>query len=349
MDVRTLGAWLDRLDSRVRPVLGLDQRLSPRFEYRPETLTLHVGDEDDPVPYAVAGRNISREGVGVLAGQFIYPQSACRVRLTSPFGTTQEAAGCVARCRYVLGSGSLYEVGVQFDDPIDVTLFAPRARHASVLVFGADMATTQLIEGFFRTENAGLTSLADFEEAVATVVARSPDLVLIDVDQRAADGFELAQRLRSEGYVGPVLAMTVQVSAEVRNHCASCGCTGYLCKPLHPKQLHDLLRALADQPLVSSLAHDPALAPLVDAFVAGLRARVAELSRASQAHDLPEVVRLVRDLRAQAGSYGFEPISEEAGLVEALCAVDAPADELQPALHNLLDACLRARPARGPT
>ncbi len=321
--------------------------MSPRFEYRAETLTLHVcGEDETSVPHAVAGRNISREGVGVLAGQFIYPQSACRVSLSSPFGRTQEVAGHVVRCRYVVGSGSLYDVGVQFDDPIDVALFAPRARQFGVLVFGADAATAELIEGFLRAENAQLTCLADIEQAVAAVAGGGLDLVLIDLDQRAADGFALTRRLRSDGYVGPVLAMTVQVTADVRNCCAASGCTGYLSKPLHREPLCDLVRALADQPLVSSLVHDPALAPLIDRFVASLRERVAEMSRASQAEDLAELGRIVRDLRAQAGSYGFESISDEAALVQALCAADAPSAQVQPALHGLMDACLRARPCR---
>jgi CheY-like chemotaxis protein len=348
MDQRTVGVWLDRLDSRVRPPRGLDQRLSPRFAYRAETLTLHVcGADETDMPHAVAGRNISRDGVGVLAGQFIYPQSACRVGLSSPFGCTEEVAGHVVRCRYVLGSGSLYDVGVQFDDPIDVARFAPRARHFGVLVFGADAATTELIAGFLRDENTELTSSAEVEEAVAAVAGGGLDLVLIDLDHGPTGGFALTRRLRSDGYVGPVLAMTVQVTADVRNGCAASGCTGYLSKPLYRAQLCELVRALADQPLVSALAHDPALAPLIDQFVAGLRERVAEMSRASQAGDLAELARLVRDLRAQAGSYGFEPISDEAALVQALCAADTPIAQIQPALHNLLDACLRARPASG--
>jgi len=134
----------------------------------------------------------------------------------------------------------------------------------------------------------------------------------------------------------------------VRDRCAAAGCTGYLTKPLLREQLCSLVAALADQPLLSSLAHDPALAPLIDRFVAGLREKVTEMSRASQLSDLSGLARLVQDLRAQAGSYGFEPISEEAALVQALIVTGAPDEQIRPALHGLMDACLRARPATSP-
>jgi CheY-like chemotaxis protein len=344
-----LRSWLDRLDGRTKPPTGLDQRMSRRFEYRAPALALEVSEgEDAAVPHTVVGRNICREGIGVLAGQFIYPRSACRIRLSSPFGSTQDVAGRVVRCRYLLGSGSLYEVGVEFDYPIDVALFAPRARRVRVLLCGADAAGEELIARFLGGENAQLQSVATTVEATAAVAAGDIDLVLVDLDCPASDGFDLARRLRNDGFVGPVLGMTVQVTPEVRDHCTAAGCTGYLIKPLLREQLCSLVAALADQPLLSSLAHDPALAPLIDRFVAGLREKVTEMSRASQLSDLSGLARLVQDLRAQAGSYGFEPISEEAALVQALIVTGAAGEQIRPALQGLMDACLRARPATSP-
>jgi hypothetical protein len=96
------------------------------------------------------------------------------------------------------------------------------------------------------------------------------------------------------------------------------------------------------------LAGDPALAPLINRFATGLRDRVGEMSRAVQAGDRDAQERIVRDLRAQAGSYGFESISEEAALVHTLITADVPSRSVHAALQRLIDLCLRARPATSP-
>lgn len=331
--------------------------MSPRYEYRPETLALEVSSvardpaQRETLSYNVVGRNISREGAGLLAGQFIYPRSPCRLRLSSPFGGTQTVDGFVARCRYVIGSGSLYEVGVEFDSPIDVSLFVPRARRVPVLLVGADAATEELISGFLSTENALLRCVSTGTDAADAAAANGVDLVLIDLDQSSAacsDGLALMRRLRGEGYVGPVLGMTAQVSPELRELCEAAGGTGYLIKPIFREQLRGLVRSLADQPLVSALAGDPAMVPLIDRFVAGLRGKVGEMSRANQCGDMTALARIVRDIRAQAGSYGFETISDEATLVQVLIDLHGSGPEVHRALHRLLDVCLRARPASSP-
>jgi CheY-like chemotaxis protein len=341
--------WLDRLDCQTRLPAGLDHRMSRRFEYRPQALTLEVPQGDDAsVPYAVAGRNISREGIGLLAGQFIYPESACRISLSSPYGSTQIVGGRVARCRYLVGSGSLYEVGVEFESAIDVSLYVPEARRARVLLVGIDTATEELITGFLGTENTTLRCVAAPDDATTAVAQGDADLVLIDLDQPGLDGLGLTRRLRHDGYVGPVVGLTAQAAPEIHEPCAAAGCTGYITKPILREQLRGLVASLADQPLVSSLAGDPALAPLINRFATGLRDRVGEMSRAVQAGDRDAQERIVRDLRAQAGSYGFESISEEAALVHTLITADVPSRSVHAALQRLIDLCLRARPATSP-
>lgn len=346
---QTIRSWLDRLDRHAQPLAGLDQRMSRRFDYRPPTLTLEVAQDDDAtVPYAAAGRNISRGGVGLLAGQFVYPQATCWVELNSTFGGTQKVAGRIARCRYLVGSGSLYEVGVEFDAPLDVSLFAPQARHVQMLLVWSDAATQELIAGFLGSENVELRTVAAGEDALAALAGARIDLVLIDLDHPNCDGFALTRELRRDGYVAPIFGMTVQADPQVRDRCTEAGCTGYLVKPVRREQLHALLDSLQDRPLVSPLASDPGLAPLIDRFVAGLRDKVAALSRAGETGDLAALSAHARELRAQAGSYGFDAITDEAAYLQALLAAETPPAQIRHALHRLIDVCLRARPATSP-
>jgi hypothetical protein len=73
--------------------------------------------------HEAAGRNLSREGLGVLASRFVYPRTPCRVTLLDRQAQPQTVSGEVVRCRYVVGSGSLYDVGISLHRSLDVATF----------------------------------------------------------------------------------------------------------------------------------------------------------------------------------------------------------------------------------
>jgi hypothetical protein len=119
VDDRTIQTWLDRLNSNTLSPTQLDRRLLPRLECRQLMLVLEPMDSDNAgARYQVAGRNLSREGLGLLAGRFFFPQTPCRLMLTDSLGRRGTLGGRVTRCRYLTGSATLYEVGVKFDQPI---------------------------------------------------------------------------------------------------------------------------------------------------------------------------------------------------------------------------------------
>ena len=349
VDSQTVLSWLDRLDRRVVPPSGLERRMSQRFAYRPGALGLELMQGEDVVDQQrVVSRNLSREGAGLLADRFVYPNTTCRVKLTTPFGGEQLAAGRVARSRYLVGSGSLYEVGIEFDRPLDIALFTPRARVIRILLVDAATTTHDLVAGFLSPGRVELTRTTDGDEASAALTREDCDLVLVDLNCPDQDAFALAARFRKEGYVGPVIGMALQADAALQARCVTAGYTGYLTKPVLREDLQKLVEALVDAPLVSSLAGEPGLVPLIDRFVAGLHERVTALSRAREADDLPALDRLARDLRAEAASYGFAAITDEAAYLEAMLALDAPPERVGRAVHHLVDLCLRARPASPP-
>ena len=116
--------WLDRLDGDARPPRGLDIRASERLRYRSRGLTLEIPETGAPsTRHEVAGRNLSREGLGLLASRYVYPQTPCRITLIDAQARRWNIPARVARCRYVVGSGSLYDVGLTFDRPIEVEAF----------------------------------------------------------------------------------------------------------------------------------------------------------------------------------------------------------------------------------
>jgi len=174
------------------------------------------------------------------------------------------------------------------------------------------------------------------------------DLVLVNLEGPSFDGLEIVRNIRRSGYVGPIIGLTDQAGDELRGQCAAAGCTGYLTKPITREELLELVGGLVDQPIVSTLASDDDMAPLIDQFVAGLRDKVAQLSIANDLRDVDSLRGVVRRLRSEAGSYGFEIISRRAAYVEALLVSGEVGPRLTRALRRLMHVCLKARPATSP-
>jgi HPt (histidine-containing phosphotransfer) domain-containing protein len=109
--------------------------------------------------------------------------------------------------------------------------------------------------------------------------------------------------------------------------------------------LRGLVASIVSEPVVSALAHDVALTPLIDQFVGRLRQQARQLSAAFERGESEAVKRIVRTLQGDAGSYGFDPISEEAEHLQVLLELDAPPAQLRGAVYELIHLCRAARPA----
>ena len=81
------------------------------------------------------------------------------------------------------------------------------------------------------------------EEAVDTVAARAPDLVLMDCHMPGTSGVEAAREIRAAGFANPILAVSADVTADNAAAVAAAGMQGILGKPFRRA---DLLRAVAD-------------------------------------------------------------------------------------------------------
>lgn len=76
-------------------------------------------------------------------------------------------------------------------------------------------------------------------DALRTVAAESPALVLLDLGLPDRPGLEVARELRetSAPRTPLVFALTGQVGPEERRACLDAGCAVYLPKPIEPRQL----------------------------------------------------------------------------------------------------------------
>lgn len=87
---------------------------------------------------------------------------------------------------------------------------------------------------------------ADGGQAVDLVLARSYDLVLMDLQMPGIDGLDATRAIRQRlGPALPIVAMTADVQAADRQACHDAGMDDHLAKPLDPQRLYaTLLRRL---------------------------------------------------------------------------------------------------------
>ncbi len=80
---------------------------------------------------------------------------------------------------------------------------------------------------------------ADAERGLELVAERHPDLVLMDISLPRMDGFEATARLKDDPRTAriPVVALTAHAFEEDRRRAREVGFSGYLVKPIEPRQV----------------------------------------------------------------------------------------------------------------
>jgi hypothetical protein len=78
-------------------------------------------------------------------------------------------------------------------------------------------------------------------EAINMVENFRPDLILMDIQMAEMDGKEACRRIRSKGYVKPILACTASVAEGEEENCLEAGMNGYMTKPIDKATFFQLI------------------------------------------------------------------------------------------------------------
>ena len=106
-----------------------------------------------------------------------------------------------------------------------------------------------------------------------------PDLVFVDLHMPYLSGYEVATRLKTLLPNTPVIALTADVSANVRERALASGCDGYLSKPIDPDDFQERMEAYLGGER-EELQDDSYRAEYQGMVVQRLEEKVRELTRA---------------------------------------------------------------------
>jgi two-component system, cell cycle response regulator len=104
---------------------------------------------------------------------------------------------------------------------------------------GQLLVTTVLQLDGFQVEGAGSSF-----EVLERLRARTPDLILMDVQLPGQDGLSLTRQLKADPATASirVVALTAYAMAGDREQAIAAGCIGYITKPIDTRNLADQVR-----------------------------------------------------------------------------------------------------------
>ncbi|MEM6391921.1 MAG: hypothetical protein AAF797_04040 [Planctomycetota bacterium] len=119
----TLVSHLDRASAKIR--VTEETRTDERIPYRNLSSVLLAVAPPDPKDewsrFKVRPRDISTGGFGFLHGSYLHTGSPCLAVLGAHGRGLVTVRGTIARCEFL--RGKLHQVGIRFDQPIDVEPF----------------------------------------------------------------------------------------------------------------------------------------------------------------------------------------------------------------------------------
>jgi len=116
---------------------------------------------------------------------------------------------------------------------------------ARILLAEDGLDNQRLISLLLRRAGAEVTVVENgqlaYKQAMELLVQGKPfDVIFMDMQMPIQDGYSATKSLRSQGYAGPIVALTAHAMAGERQKCLDAGCDDYATKPIDVKRLIEL-------------------------------------------------------------------------------------------------------------
>ena len=152
-----------------------------------------------------------------------------------------------------------------------------------ILVVDDEQAVRESLRRSLRFNGYEVLTANDGLEAVETVRAENPELVILDVMMPNMDGLEVCRTLRSEGWDRPILVLTARDGVSDRVAGLDAGADDYLPKPFALEELLARVRSLVRRASADSIAAEAPVESKLSFEDLELDADTREVSRGGRA------------------------------------------------------------------
>ena len=155
-----------------------------------------------------------------------------------------------------------------------------------ILVVDDEQAVRESLRRSLRFNGYEVLTANDGLEAVETVRAENPELLILDVMMPNMDGLEVCRTLRSEGWDRPILVLTARDGVSDRVAGLDAGADDYLPKPFALEELLARVRSLVRRASADSIAAEAPVESKLSFEDLELDADTLEVSRGGRAISL---------------------------------------------------------------
>jgi len=317
-----------------------------RWPFRRHSVMLRVAQPSGiEVTLRVACRNISRGGMSILHNAYLHPGSRCAGALPHPTQRFVKVSGTIVRSTH--RTGTIHEVGVKFDTPIDPVEFLntdplhdyynlervdTEQLHGSILHVDDSELDRKIVQHYLRDTQLRIRPAGTVAEAKAI----------------ALEGVDLIRDLRSGGDSTPVVLVTSDTSQVMREKIGQIPFSSFIAKPFDE---HLLLRAIGEFLLVrgqsssakSTLDADDPNRQMLDTFVRDLNSFAERLEKNVEQDNHDRCRNICLQVKTTAPQMGFGRIAQLATAACDKLSSTGSVREAAAELRALVGACRAAK------
>lgn len=311
-----------------------------------------------------ACRNLSTTGLAILHSTYVHTGTRANVHLPDLEGNIHPKLAKIVRCVHY--KGVIHEVGLRFDQPINVRDFVqldpmegaftmehvdPEKLNGAVLHVDDSAMDRRLVRHYLRDTNLNVTTCETGEQAIARA-GEGYDVILCEHDLPDMKGTTLVEMLRAKGIQTPIIMTTGDARVTTQQEAREVHASAYLCKPFTQDQL---LRAMAEfmlmeatdsdsgGPVYSTLTAADSAFGFVPEFAEELRGMVTKLAQAIDKKDTAVLKRVAAQIRGAAKGMGFAIIGSAADSTVGALERAPDAAETIRSVRSLMGLCTRVR------